>query len=42
LRLSIGLEDEAELWADIERLLAAFVSAAMKSSEGLQLAAGNG
>lgn len=42
LRLSIGLEDENELWADIERLLAALVPARAASSEGIRLAAGRG
>lgn len=42
LRLSIGLEDEDELWADIERLLAALVPQIAASSEGQKLAAGRG
>ncbi|NTA40301.1 trans-sulfuration enzyme family protein [Agrobacterium salinitolerans] len=42
LRLSIGLEDEDELWADIERLLAALVPQIAASSEGQRVAAGRG
>ena len=42
LRLSIGLEDENELWADIDRLLAALVPQITASSEGQRLAAGRG
>lgn len=42
LRLSIGLEDETELWADIDRLLAALVPEIDVSSEGPRSAAGRG
>lgn len=42
LRLSIGLEDENELWADIDRLLAALVPQIAASSEDQRLAAGRG
>lgn len=42
LRLSIGLEDENELWADIDRLLAALGPRVDASRKGSRLAAGRG
>ncbi len=40
LRLSIGLEDENELWADVERLLAALVPGEEVPGEAMRLVAG--